>query len=539
MQAARRNLLLKRRRAAVITYGASSSPMVSLRSLPKICVALGLPEPAQLEQAAIASCDRGNSFLELRLDMLAEPLRGARLIPMILCRNPDAVILATCRRKQNGGEFRGSIARQKAVLEASVGAGAALVDIEIETAEEQPAVAAAFRGRALRMISHHNFERARALKTTVKRLRKVPAELYKIAAHVARPSDNLKLLALAGIDSPLVFVSMGEAGAMTRLLALSRGSVFTFAAPDAMPPRNGRPGKPLQAAPTAPGQFCASTLRQLYRVQQRTPDTAVYGIIAKPVGHSMSPALHNRAFKANRIDAVYLPFLVEPGYIGDFFKCVAEVPIAGFSVTIPHKQRIMRRLDCIDLQARGIGAVNTVFRKRGKLCGTNTDAVGVTAPLAKKVRLNRSRVLVVGNGGAARAAVFALKERGAEVVLTGRNALKVRRLARTADVTSIEFAKLDGDYFDVLVQATPVGMHPKSNGNLFPGRIPADVVFDMVYNPLETALLKHAKDEGRATIGGLEMFIEQAAAQFQLWTGVEAPRALMRSAVLERLTVKE
>ena len=509
--------------------------MISVRSLPKICVALGLPDSSRLEEAAIASCDRGNRFLEFRLDMLADPMKGAKLIPRILYRHPDAVILATCRRKPNGGEFGGSVARQTAVLAASVAAGAAVVDIEIETVEAQPAVVEEFHGKALRMISYHNFECTRALRTTLKRLRKFPVELYKIAAHTSRPSDNLKLLSLAGGDSPLVFVAMSEAGAMTRLLALSRGSVFTFAAPDALAPRNGRPGEILQAAPTAPGQFSASTLRQLYRVQQRTPDTAVYGIIAKPVGHSMSPALHNRAFQANRIDAVYLPFLVEPGAIGDFFKCVAELPIAGLSVTIPHKQKVMRRLDGVDLPARNIGAVNTVFRKRGKLWGTNTDAVGVTAPLAKKVRLNRSRVLVVGNGGAARAAVFALKDRGAEVVITGRNPLKVKRLARAVDAPLIEFSKLGGDYFDVLVHATPVGMYPKSNGNLFPGRIPADVVFDMVYNPLETALLKHARDEGRAVIGGLEMFVEQAAAQFQLWTGTEAPRALMRNAVLERL----
>ncbi len=509
--------------------------MISVRSLPKICVALGLPDPSRLEEAATASCDRGDCFLELRLDMLADPMKGAKLIPRILYRHPEAVILATCRRKQNGGEFRSSITRQTAVLAASVEAGAALVDIEIETVEAQPAIVEDFQGKALRMISYHNFECTRALKTTLKRLRKFPAELYKLATHASRPSDNLKLLSLAESDSPMVFVAMSEVGAMTRLLALSRGSVFTFAAPDELSARNGRRGKILRTAPTAPGQFSAATLRQLYRVQRQTPDTAVYGIIAKPVGHSMSPVLHNQAFKVNRIDAVYLPFLVEPGYIRDFFKCVAELPIAGLSVTIPHKQKVMRCLYSVDLLARGIGAVNTVFRKRGKLWGTNTDTVGVTVPLAKKVKLNRSRVLVVGCGGAARAAVFALKDRGAEVVITGRNPLKVKRLARAVDVPLTEFSKLDGDYFDVLVHATPVGMYPKSNGNLFPGRIPADVVFDMVYNPLETALLKHARDEGRTVIGGLDMFVEQAAAQFQIWTGVEAPRLLMRNAVLEGL----
>lgn len=511
--------------------------MISIRSLPKICVALGLPDPARLEEAAIAACDRGECFLELRLDMLADPLKGARAIPRILCRNPDAVLLATCRRAQSGGRFRGSIERQKAALEAAVEAGAALVDIEIETAEERRAVVDAFQGKVLRMISYHNFESTRALKTVWKRLRRVPAELYKIAAHASRPSDNLKLLALAEADAPVVFTAMSEVGAMTRLLALSRGAPFIFAAPDAPPPAAaGRSRKaPPRPAPTAPGQFTAATLRKLYRVRRIAPDTAVYGILAQPVGHSMSPALHNRAFQAKRIDAVYLPFSVAPDHLTDFFKCAAELPIAGFSVTIPHKQRVMRRLDGVDLPAHGIGAVNTVFRKRGKLWGANTDAVGVTAPLAAKVRINHSRILVAGAGGAARAAVFALKERGAKVAVTGRDAQKVQRLARAAGVQAVEFSRLGGNSFDVLVHATPVGMYPKTRGNLFPGRIPADVVFDMVYNPLETALLRHARQEGRETISGLEMFLEQAAAQFQLWTGVEAPRALMRRAVLERL----
>jgi 3-dehydroquinate dehydratase/shikimate dehydrogenase len=509
--------------------------MISVRSLPKICVALGVPEPAQLEKIAVATCDHGDSFLELRLDMLGDPTAGVRVIPKILRRHPDAIILATCRRRQNGGEFRGSIARQMAVLAAAVDAGAALVDVELETVESTPAALESFQGKALRVLSYHNFDRTPALKVVVRRLRKFPAEIYKIATHASRQSDNLKLLALLTEDAPLVLLGMSEAGTTTRLLAPSKGAVFTFAAPDAIANQVGKAGKALSAAPTAPGQFTASTLRQLYRVQRRSRDTAIYGLIAKPIGHSMSPALHNRAFKTKRIDAIYLPFLVEPGHIRDFFKCVAELPIAGLSVTIPHKQKVMRYLDYVDPLACGIGAVNTIYRKRGKLCGTNTDAIGVTAPLAKKLKLNRSRVLVVGNGGAARAAVFALKDQGSEVVVTGRNPERVKRLARAAGVSAIEFAKLDGDYFDVLIQTTPVGLYPKPDGNLFPRRIPADVVFDMVYNPLETALLKHAKEEGRTVISGLEMFVEQAAAQFQIWTGTEAPRTVMRNAVLERL----
>ncbi len=509
--------------------------MLSVRSLPKICVALGLPDPGQLEKIAVATCDHGDCFVELRLDMLGDAAEGVKVIPKVLRRHPDAVILATCRRKQNGGEFRGSIARQMVVLRAAVEVGAALVDVEIETAECMPATLEGFQGKALRVLSYHNFERTPPLKSVFRRLEKFPAEIYKIATFASRPSDNLKLLSLSGVDTDVVVLGTGEVGTTTRLLAPSRGSVFTFAAPDEFTAPSGRAGKVLTAPPTAPGQFTASTLRQLYRVQRRNRDTSIYGLMAKPIGHSMSPALHNRAFKTKRINGIYLPFLIEPGYMGDFFKCVDELPISGLSVTIPHKQKVMRYLDGIDPIARGIGAVNTVYRKRGKLWGTNTDAIGVTAPLAKKVKLNRARILVVGNGGAARAAVFALKDQGSEVVVSGRNSNHAKRLARAAGVSSIEFENLDRDYFDVLVNATPVGMFPKSKGNLFPARIPADVVFDMVYNPLDTALLKHAKEEGRTVISGFEMLLEQAARQFQIWTGSEAPRTVMRNAVLERL----
>ncbi|MCY4534022.1 MAG: shikimate dehydrogenase, partial [Bryobacterales bacterium] len=164
----------------------------------------------------------------------------------------------------------------------------------------------------------------------------------------------------------------------------------------------------------------------------------------------------------------------------------------------------------------------------------NTDAQGIVKPLSQRVSLARARVLVVGNGGAARAAIVCLKREGARVAVTGRNSERVRRLASELEVRVVAFERLGGEYFDVLVQATSVGMLPHAEGNLFPGRIPADLVFDLVYNPLETALLKHASAEKKLTISGIEMFVEQAAAQFRIWTGMEAPRNVMRSVVLER-----
>jgi 3-dehydroquinate dehydratase/shikimate dehydrogenase len=258
-------------------------------------------------------------------------------------------------------------------------------------------------------------------------------------------------------------------------------------------------------------------------------------VIADPVRHSISPAVHNRAFQARRMDSIYLPFLVHPAQLKDFFTLAEKLPLSGFSVTIPHKQKIMRYLDSVDPLARRIGAVNTVWRKAGKWRGTNTDAEGVTRPLAKRLRLAKASVLLAGNGGAARGAAYALTEAGAKLAITGRNIDRVRVLAKACGAELLTREQAEARMFDVLVHATPVGMMPRINQCFFEGRIPAKLVLDMVYNPLETLLLSNAKDQGAEVISGLEMFIEQAVRQFEIWTGDSAPRALMERAALEAL----
>ena len=264
----------------------------------------------------------------------------------------------------------------------------------------------------------------------------------------------------------------------------------------------------------------------------------IYGVIAEPVRHSISPAVHNRAFQSRRIDAVYLPFLVTPVHLRDFFSMADKLPLAGFSVTIPHKQKILRYLDVVDPLARRIGAVNTVWRKAGKWRGTNTDTDGVTSPLSKHIRLQNASILIAGNGGAARGAAFALSDAGAKVTLVGRNPDRVRALAKVCAADAVQREQLDTKYFDAVVHATPLGMFPNVNDCFFNGRIPADVVLDMVYNPLETVLVRHAREQKKVVVTGLEMFIEQAVRQFEIWTGEAAPRAVMEKAAAEALEHK-
>jgi 3-dehydroquinate dehydratase/shikimate dehydrogenase len=213
----------------------------------------------------------------------------------------------------------------------------------------------------------------------------------------------------------------------------------------------------------------------------------------------------------------------------------AKLPLAGFSVTIPHKQKIIRYLDVVDPLARRIGAVNTVWRKAGKWRGTNTDVAGVTGPLSRLLRLGKSSILIVGNGGAARGAAYALADAGAKITLVGRNAERVRALAKICGAEALGREQLDTRRFDAVVHATPLGMYPQVDECFFNGSIPADVVFDMVYNPMETLLIKRAREQGKTVIPGLDMFIEQAVRQFEIWTGESAPRPAMEKAAAEAL----
>ncbi len=486
-----------------------------------------------------ASYTAGQRLLELRLDMLADPLRdGESVVRRVVRDCAGAHLLATCRRAANGGQFAGSIESELAILRSAVRAGAAIIDVEIESVDGAPQALDGFRDHAVTLVSYHNFEETPALRPVLDRLKRTGADILKVATRVARPSDNLRLLSLCDGEERVVVAGMGETGTPTRLLGPLRGGLFTYAASDAPAGSCSSARGEQEAAPTAPGQIAASVVHDLYRVHERTADARVYAVIAKPVAHSKSPLIHNRAFHATGYDGIYLPVLVDPAHLEDFFTVLRKLPIGGASVTIPHKQAVVPFLDVIDPLAEGIGAVNTVYWQGNKVVGTNTDAAGITVPLGRRLALKGSQVLVVGNGGAARAAVAALRAEGCRVTVTGRNADRIRNLAVRHGAEPVAFGGLGSRYFDGLVQATPVGMFPEIVGNLFPARIPADVVFDLVYNPLETALLKRASQEGKTVISGIEMFVEQAAVQFEIWTGLAAPRDVMSRAVVGR-TVKE
>jgi 3-dehydroquinate dehydratase/shikimate dehydrogenase len=501
--------------------------MTQRRALPRICIALGLPDAPRLLEQARREAEAGENFLEFRLDYLPDPKAGAKVIAKFLEEYPTCTVLATCRRHQNHGRFNGSIDEQFAVLHAAVACGARAVDVEIETAELTVERCAELRNGAYLIVSWHHFETTPPLDPVLKRMTKVPADVYKLVGTSRKPSDTGRILAASRLSPkiPLVTLSMGEIGFPSRVLSTALGAVFTYAAP-------------AHAQGTASGQVNARQLRSLYRIDKFTKAAKIFGVVADPVRHSVSPQVHNRAFQSRRMDAVYVPLLVAPNQLRDFFQFADSVPLAGFSVTIPHKRRIMRYLDFVEPLAKRIGAVNTVVKKAGKWRGSNTDAEAVSGPLSKMITLSKATVLIVGNGGAARGAACALADAGAKVALTGRNPDRVRALARVVggECLSHETAMLR--HFDVVINATPLGMWPHVDECPFEDQIPGEIVFDMVYNPLETKLIRRAKEQGKQVVPGIRMFIEQAVKQFELWTGEAAPRQAMETAALDALEMR-
>ena len=329
----------------------------------------------------------------------------------------------------------------------------------------------------------------------------------------------------------IIPIAMGEAGKWTRILGLAHGAFMTYAALD-----SGRE--------TAPGQISVKDLIDVYRVKELDENTEVYGIVGNPVSQSVSPYMQNAAFKFHDLNAVYIPFEVKDldEFIKKFVRVETrevEINLKGFSVTIPHKQAILKHLDLIDEDAEKIGAVNTLKIINGKIHGYNTDAHGFIEPLKKSYGdLKAAKVAVIGNGGAARACVYALKKESAEVTIFARNPVKAESLADEFGVNLIELEKNRFDDFDVLVNATPLGMKGKFESETPISAAQMDglnLVYDLVYNPFETRLLKEADKANVPKIGGLAMLAAQGMKQFEIWTGKDAPLEEMSRAALRKL----
>jgi 3-dehydroquinate dehydratase/shikimate dehydrogenase len=473
-------------------------------------------------------------FLEFRLDYLEKPLAALPKFKQFFSDNTAATGIATCRLTANGGKFDGTLAAEMEVLNKCASAGFHIVDLELESAE-------ALKNGELEklretgiglLISHHDFTGTLDLDGTFTRIESFHPDFIKVVPTATSLVDNVTLIRFlerTSDRSNIIGICMGDAGIISRVLGVRAGSAFTFASATV-------------GEETGPGQIAARTLIETYRIDQVDAATKVYGVAGNPVANSLSPIMMNTAFRRETVNAVYLALQTQK--LDDLLKFVQQIPIQGLSVTMPLKQEIMAHLERTDPLSAKIGACNTVLRvpsgeNAGKLFGFNTDVAGIVGPLEKRLSLRDSKVLVLGAGGAARAAVFGLRDKGAHVFILNRTAETAQKLARQAGAKTIKKEQLAKTPFDVIINATPVGMAGNKTAPLLEAEdLNTKLVFDLVYNPLETPLLHMARQQSIPIITGVEMFVHQGARQFEIFTGKPAPEEEMFRVVIHALRVQ-
>jgi 3-dehydroquinate dehydratase / shikimate dehydrogenase len=492
----------------------------------KVCVAIiGSTAAEMLEKASAAV--KETTFLEFRLDYLDKPLLALPKLKHFFADNTAATGIATCRRQANGGKFSGTVAAEVEILSKAAAAGFHLIDLELESVESlKKGELQKLRdeGAAL-IISHHDFSSTKDLDGIYERIAPFQPDFIKIVPTAKTLTDNVTLIRFLERmtdNSNIIGICMGDAGIISRVLGVRAGSAFTFAAATA-------------GEETGPGQIAARTLIETYRIDQVDTATKVYGVAGNPIKSSLSPVMMNTAFRRETVNAVYLA--LQATKIADLLKLVQEIPIQGLSVTMPLKQEIMAHLEKTDPLSAKIGACNTVLRAQdGKLYGFNTDVAGIIGPLEKRMSLRGAKALVLGAGGAARAAVFGLRDKGAEVFILNRTPETAAKLAKQAGAKTIKKEAVAKTAFDVIINATPIGMTGQKGAQLLEAKdLNTKLVFDLVYNPVETPLLRAARQQNIPIITGVEMFVHQGARQFEIWTGKPAPEEEMLRVVIHSL----
>jgi 3-dehydroquinate dehydratase/shikimate dehydrogenase len=524
----------------------------------RICVPLCVRRADDLTDA-IERATHVADVIELRFDCFADEaqLDDALLqLPTLLSRHTRPFIF-TFRPKEQGGHRALDAAtridfwtrRLRPILEAAakqtdkdqIATMRHFVDLELDLLDDpsRRAALSSLRDLVTLIVSQHDFACVPAdLESIYERAASIDGVIPKLAVGAADITDCLPVLQLLerarreGRD--VISIAMGESGLLTRVLAPSRGAFLTYGSLDG-------------EHATAPGQITARELRELYRVDAINERTSIMGLVGSPVAHSLSPQMHNAAFEARGLDAVYLPF--ETRDVRAFARRMAHPRtrelawnLRGFSVTAPHKSAIIEELDEIDAAAREIGAVNTVVCEGDELHGYNTDAAASLAPLRALIDLRGARVALIGAGGAARALLWSLRESHARTTLFARDHERARTVAEQFDASSRQLEGAHFNEFDLVINATPLGTRGAREDETVASAAQlrgVRLAYDLVYNPAETRFLREARAAGcEACVGGLAMLVSQAAAQFELWTGASAPVEVMRAAAEKKLSGK-
>ena len=475
----------------------------------KLCVTVTADTTAELRtrRDQVGHAD----LVELRLDTVRDPSAAAALAGR---RTP---VIVTCRSKAQGGHFQGSEDERRAILSEALALGAEYVDLEWQGG----CVDLLDRTGGRRVVlSHHDFTGIPTdLQTLTQAMLGSGAEIVKVAVMASRLSDCVTLRALGGNSRvPMVLIAMGEAGIPSRVLANWMGSCWTYAGEGA-----------------APGQLSAERMHDEFRFRRIGARTEIYGVLGKPVSHSVSPSMHNAAFRATHRDAVYLPLAAAD--FDDFLSFADAVGLRGASVTAPFKVAAFERADECDPVSRRIHSVNTLCRDGSRWLGSNTDVSGFLAPLESSMDLRGARAAILGAGGAARSVSVALASAGMRVTIAARRQDQAQSVAALTGAAVSSWPPAPASW-DLLVNATPVGTAPRSHESPLSSSYrfrSGTIVYDLVYNPPQTQLLTDAANAGCRTIGGLDMLIAQAQAQFEWWTGQRPADRVMRDAAMARL----
>jgi 3-dehydroquinate dehydratase/shikimate dehydrogenase len=503
-----------------------ANPQRIPQGMPMICVILGRGRHTSLLEEWKESAAAGAQLAELRIDCLR---RDPDLKRLLAERFSPCVF--TIRRAADGGLWRGNEEKRIRLLREAIVAGVDYVDLEHDVAGSVPRF-----GATKRVVSYHNLKQTPAnLAEIAEQCAAQNADIVKIATMAHSLEDASRVLSIAAhAKVPTIAIAMGEIGFFTRILNAKYGSPYTYAGFNRE--RNFAPGLPW-----------FQELKRDYFYDQINADTEVYAVIGDPIGQSLSPAIHNAAFRELGLNKVLVPILVPAGRVKASLDELAWLGIKGISVTIPHKEAVVPLLSKSDGAVERSGSCNTLIIEGDTIIGHNTDyraamdsleaGLGGTAEEGESSPLVDKQVLIMGAGGVARSIAFGLSRRGAGVTLTNRHDERATALAEEVGCRSVHWGSRASTLCDILINCTPVGMHPNVDDTPMPpaGLRAGMLVMDTVYHPENTMLLKLARERGATTVTGVQMFVGQAAHQFRLYTGKEAPVETMESVVRRKL----
>jgi 3-dehydroquinate dehydratase / shikimate dehydrogenase len=491
-----------------------------------ICAILGRGRHAALAEEWKVAAEAGVELAELRVDCLRRDPDLKRIL-----KDRHTPIVFTIRRGVDGGLWRGPEDKRQRLMREAIVDGVDFIDVEMDVAREVRRF-----GTTQRIISYHNLKQTPPdLLQIAEQCEEMDADVVKIATRAHSLADAMKVLEVASkMETPTIGIAMGEVGTFTRVLGAKYGAPFTYA--------NFNVDRSF-----APGMLRFDELKRDYLYDEIDAETEVYAVIGDPIGHSLSPPLHNAAFRALEQNKVMVPILMPADRLKASLDEVAWIGIKGYSITIPHKQSVLPLLNQADGAVERTGSCNTMIVKEdGTKVGYNTDyraamdsleaaygglSEGGISPLANK------NVVIMGAGGVARPIGYGLIRRGAVVTLCNRTDERATKLAEELGCRSTSWGMRASMIPDIIINCTPVGMHPNVDETPMPpaGYRPGMVVMDTVYHPENTMFLKLARERECRTVSGVDMFLRQAAIQSQLYSGKEPPVEVMREVVRRKL----